>query len=120
MQIKNRINLKIFIPTSLLTTAATCYFAAEPKVIAVTIFVYVAALVNLYMLSNLAMAILETGAGKKLEKKKLVTTILLKLLILFGAIIIGGLIIGNKIIIPVLNYIIQIIVLSVSAHLVKK
>lgn len=113
LEITKKIEFKKFFLWSFVPTAL-CFALAKSfmEVIAISV-VYVATIIYLFMFAE---AIYElTGLykenNKNAPKKRIAALFVGKLIILISALIFGVQIMGNRIIIPVINYIIQIFVL---------
>ncbi len=117
MPLRKRINLKIFIPVSLITTLALLLFSQSQTETLVILGVYLATLINLFLLLSVINKIVEIGTATEpvdYSKLRLALVFLAKMLVLFLALTIGVHFTGKRIIIPLLNYVIQIFVLGVS------
>ena len=117
MQLRKRINLKIFIPVSVLTTCLALFFASNTTDIYVIIGNYIATLGNLFLLLSVIQKIVEIGTATEpveYSKLKLALIFVAKMAIIFLALTIGVHFMGKRIIIPLLNYVFQIFVLGVS------
>lgn len=117
MPLRKRINLKIFIPTSLITTCALLLFSNSSTETFVILGVYAATLLNLFLLLSVIQKIVEIGTATEpvdYSKMKLALIFILKMAVIFLALTIGVHFTGKRIIIPLLNYVIQIFVLGVS------
>ncbi len=117
MPVIKRINLRLFLPVSLATLLVFSLFCKGQTEILVLLGVHVATLINLYMLMFVVDRLLlnqEVLASKNIDKFKVVSYFLLKIFILFFALSLGVHFIGNRIIIALLNYVIQIFVLGIS------
>lgn len=117
MHVIKKINLKLFLPVSLGTLLIFSLFCNGLTEILVLIGVHVATLLNLYMLMFVVDRLLlspEVLASKNIDKFKVVSYFLLKIFVIFFALSLGVHFIGNRIIIPLINYVIQIFVLGIS------
>jgi hypothetical protein len=117
MPLRKRINLKIFIPFSVLIAAASLYFATNTTDVYVILGIYLATLVNLFLLLSVIQKIVEIGtATEPVEYSKLNLALIFvaKMAVIFLALSIGVHFMGKRIIIPLLNYVFQIFVLGVS------
>ncbi len=119
MPIKEKINLNIFIPASLGVTLITLFLAQNTLEILVFIGVYLATLINLWILIHVVHTmILNPKVAKegKQDKTKMLAFFIGKILVLFIALSLGVHFVGNKIIIPLLNYVTQIFIVSIAIH----
>ncbi|MBK23822.1 MAG: hypothetical protein CME70_07445 [Halobacteriovorax sp.] len=117
MPLRKRINLKIFVPLSLVTTTGLVFFSQSTAETLVILGVYVATLLNLFLLMSVIQKIVEIGTATEpvdYSKIKLALIFVAKMAVIFLALTIGVHFTGKRIIIPLLNYVIQIFVLGVS------
>ena len=115
LRIAEKINLKLFVPLSLSVTVAMSLFCNGLGEHIAHWGVYIATLINFYMLRIIVRELIIAGKGQQKPDKFLMFIYSIgKLLVLFGAISLGVLFMGNRIIIPVLNYAFQIFVLCAS------
>lgn len=117
MPLRKRINLKIFIPVSLITTVALLLFSESSKEVTVILGIYAATLANLFLLLSVIQKIVEIGTATEpvdYSKLNLALVFVAKMAIIFLALTIGVHFMGKRIIIPLLNYVFQIFVLGVS------
>jgi hypothetical protein len=113
MQFLKKIDLKVFIPYSLATTLVFSFFLNGTNEILVLFVVYIATLINLALLVNLLMKMFELKlSGGEIKPLNIITMFILKLIIMFTALTWGIHLVGNRIIIPLLNYILQILILT--------
>lgn len=113
MQFLKKIDLKTFIPLSLLTTAIFLFFVNGTNEILVVLVIYLATLVNLSLLISLLMGMFEMKlSGSEIKPLNIITMFILKLIIMFAALTWGIHLIGNRIIVPLINYILQILILT--------
>lgn len=120
MHIKTKINLKKYLGLSILTTVISCLFVQNIIEILVVIVIYIATLINQAILVELVVEMSESAKYTKfnseprVDKGRVLGLSLLKIFIMLGAISFGVLFMGNRIIIPVLNYVIIIFILALS------
>jgi hypothetical protein len=117
MELIKKIDHKLFWPLSLISTLLFCLFARGTNEVLAIFFVYVATLISLYLLMAIMHGIMldpEVRTTGKFNKGRLVLYMFLHILFLFGSIGIGVHFMGNRIILAVLNYVIQIFVLGVG------
>lgn len=117
MQLKKRINLKIFIPVSLSATALFLLFSSSRVETIVILGVYAATLINLYLLMNIIEKIIAAATSFdaiEYSKFNMVLVFIGKMGIIFVALFISVQFVEKRVIIPLLNYVIQIFVLGVS------
>lgn len=115
MQSKTKINLKIFIPASIILTLVSISFCRNSIEVIVTLGVYLATLANLYMLYQVGDAMrLSVAENNKISKTIIAIFFILKMFIILGSLTLGIHFIGNRIIIAILNYVLQIFALGFS------
>lgn len=117
MDVLKKINHRIFWPISLISTLGFCLFARNETEIFAILFVYIATLLALFFLMFILYSVIfnqEARANRKIDKGKMFLYLLLHVLFLFGSIGIGVHFMGNRIILAVLNYVIQIFVLGIG------
>lgn len=116
LKVGTKINLKLYIPLSFGTTALFIPFLNNKIEIYTHLGIYIATLLNLYMLVLFVQEMFTEGKFKKEKSDKMMISIyaVCKLLVLFGALSFGVQFIGNRIIIPVINYIMQIFILVIG------
>jgi len=117
MLLRKKINLNKYIAISLLCTVALCFFVKGQKQIFGLFLVYLATVLNQFMLvegvmelTNPKMASLPKDLRKS-KNKKIITLFVGKISVLILGITLGVHLMGNKVIIPLLNYVIQIFIL---------
>ncbi|ATH06388.1 hypothetical protein BIY24_00040 [Halobacteriovorax marinus] len=117
MLLKTRINHKKFFLISLPTTAAFLLFARGWNDIIGILVVYVATVLHLAMLAEAVFELVKsqvTDGHIQNVKDKIMYLFAGKLTILILSLLISRQIMGNRIIIPVINYVIQIFILTFS------
>lgn len=120
MLIKTKINLKLYLGLSALSTAGACLFAKNFIEILVIIIIAIATLVNQSVLVELVSEMFSSAAqgglrgGPQVDKGRVMMLTLVKIGVMLGAISFGVLFMGNRIIIPVINYVIMIFILAAS------
>lgn len=115
LKIAQKINFKLFIPISVGLTAFFSIFCRGWPEVLTHWGVYIAVLINFYMLHTVVKELIVAGKGQEEPNKFIMFAYALgKLLVLFGALSLGVLFMGNRIIIPVLNYAFQIFALCAS------
>lgn len=117
MELIRKIDHKLFWPLSLISTLGFCLFARGQTEVLAIVFVYLATLVSLYLLMAIMHGIMmdpEVKATGKVRKGRMMIYMFLHILFLFGSIGLGVHFMGNRIILAVLNYVIQIFVLGVG------
>lgn len=117
-----KLNLKKFMLLSTPFTAISLYFTSWPMEWLAVLTVYVATVIYLIMFAE---AVFEMTApyqeeGFKADKRKISILLVGKLVILISALVFGVQIMGTRIIIPLLNYFIHILVLCVSLETTPK
>lgn len=117
MELVKKIDHKLFWPLSLISTLCFGFFAKSQTEVFTILGIYFAVLVSLYMLMAIMYSMMldpEVRATGKINKSKLAIYMLLHVSFLFGSLGIGVHFMGNRIILAVLNYVIQIFVLGVA------
>jgi len=117
MSLQKRVNLKRFFIISLPIFGATLYLCHGQKEIIANILVYLAILTNFYMLIQIIEYLAQlaiTGKRGHTNKWKVIGFFLGKMLAIIVALTLSVQIMGDRLIIPVLSYVIQIFVLGVS------
>jgi flagellar biosynthesis protein FliQ len=117
MQLTKRINLKLFIPLSLSFTGLALYFSNSAFEAMVITCIYLATLINLGLLLGVMSKIVEIASSvEPVEYSKINMTLVFvgKIIIIFLGLSLGVHFMGKRVIIPLLNYVIQIFVLGVS------
>ncbi len=121
MDLRKKIKFKIYFPTSVLATGIFMLFAKNSSEIWGIFLVYIATLLNLALLTWAVMELLqpqnflEDSQDKKIQGRKrtykIVVAFVIKLAILLGGLSLGVHFMGPRVIIPLLNYVIQIFIL---------
>lgn len=117
MELIKKIDHKLFWPISLVSTLFFCLFARNLTEVLTIFFVYVATLISLYLLMLIMHGVMfdpEVRTSGRLNKSRLFLNMFFHVLFLFGSIGIGVHFMGNRIILAVLNYVIQIFVLGIG------
>lgn len=117
MQLTKRINLKLFIPLSLGFTCLALLFAKTSQEALVITGIYFTTLTNLGLLLGVISRIVEIGSSTEpvsYSKLNLALVLVGKMAIIFLGLSLGVHFMGKRVIIPLLNYVIQIFVLGVS------
>jgi hypothetical protein len=115
MRINEKINVKIYSALSSLILIISLFLCRNYKEYLVILSVYVAVILNQWLLvSSVDSMVKDTLGNEKVSKGNLIISLLLKALIVVIAISFGVHIMGNRIIIPVIIYILQIFVLYFS------
>ena len=117
MPLTKRINLKIFLPVSILSTAALLLLSKSNTETLVILGVYLATRLNLFLLLSVIQKIVDVAVATEpveYSKLNLVLIFIAKMVVIFLALTIGVHFMGKRIIIPLLNYVFQIFVLGVS------
>ena len=117
MDFLKKINLKLWTPLTLATTLGLSTFLKSPAEYWVMLLVYVATYINLFILMYTLQKLMLSKESIESGRRDHVMIALMfvgKLFIVFGALGIGVHFIGNRIIIPLINYVVQILVLSIS------
>jgi hypothetical protein len=117
MQLTKRINLKLFIPLSLSFTCLALLFSRNTLEASVIIGIYIATLINLALLLGVISKIVEIGSSTEpveYSKLNLALVFIGKMGIIFLGLSLGVHFMDKRVIIPLLNYVIQIFVLGVS------
>lgn len=120
MHISAKIDFRKYIPLSAILIIASYYLARSMAEFYVMLSVFVAACLNQWMLVSVVNEITNNAAGgAEVDKGNLIMMVIGKVLIVLVALIFGVQIMGNRIIIPVLIYVLQIAVLYLSFMKVK-
>jgi hypothetical protein len=121
MLIKTKINLKRYIGLSLASTLIACLFTQNFIEAIVVFIIYGATLINQMVLVELVTEMMQNAArgglrsdGPAVDKSRVLMLTIVKIGVMLGAISFGVLFMGNRIIIPVLNYVIMIFILAAS------
>lgn len=107
---------------SAVPTALSLYLAKNLNEVFAILTIYVATVIYLFMFAEAVYRLTENQRANKNDAKrgKIAFFFIGKFAILVGALIFGVQIMGNRIIIPVLNYIILIFVLTYSTKSLDK
>ena len=121
MHFAKKINLKRYFLITSFTTAGCLYFAQNSNEVIGIIIVSIFAAISQFGLTEAVCLMTKTDAtiSDAKKKKKLTILMILKLVFLFGGIGLGVLFMGKRVIIPLLNYILQIAALGVSLREVE-
>ncbi|PIK14340.1 MAG: hypothetical protein CES88_08315 [Halobacteriovorax sp. JY17] len=117
MLLKTKINLKKFFLLSISTTILFLLFSRGWNDIIGILIVYVATVLHLGMLAEAVFELVKSQVSEghiHNVKDKIMYLFAGKLLILILSLVISRQIMGNRIIIPVINYVIQIFILTFS------
>jgi len=114
MRLKTKINLKRFLLLSPTTTILFCLFAKSLPEVLTILAIYVATLLSMGMLSEGVFELTEGENGG--NRKKILFLFIGKFVVLALALTLGVQIMGSRIIIPVLNYVFQIFVITLSFY----
>lgn len=118
MHIKTKVRYKRYFLLTGGSTLLTFLFARSKEEILGILVVYAATILNHYMMmrgvKELVTPYLPGGEKQKADRTMMLVFFIGKLLVLFGGIYVGVLLMGNRVIIPVLNYVIQIFLLIYS------
>ncbi|MBT7611497.1 MAG: hypothetical protein HN576_17180 [Bacteriovoracaceae bacterium] len=111
-----KINLKRYLILIILSTA-TCFYFAENRqeIIGITIAMLFTTISQLALTEAVCLLTdMTSNLSEKQKKKKLIIFMILKLFFLFLGLGLGVHFMGKRVIIPVINYILQISALGVS------
>lgn len=115
MLIKTKINFKKYFGLTALTTLFCFLFLNNIEEVYGVLSVYLATIINHFMLAEAVFNLTEPNkVFTKKEKFVLFTMLLGKIVILFLGLSLGVHFMGNRVIIPLLNYVVQIFLLGVS------
>jgi hypothetical protein len=120
MLIKTKINLKLYLSLSALSTVVACLFAQNFIEVLVILIIAGATIINQTVLVELVSEMFHSaaqgglGGGPKVDKGRILVLSIVKIGVMLGAISFGVLFMGNRIIIPVINYVIMIFILAAS------
>lgn len=118
-ELKTKINLKRFFTLSLLSLAVTLSFSRNTEEVLTILGVYSATLLYLYIFFLAVKELFKPYTDPDYKKKKdgkgkVLGLFAAKLLVLIIALLLGVQIMGSRIIICLINYILQILILGVS------
>lgn len=117
MHLRKKINLKIYLISSLLLLIGASFFCTGPKEILVVFTVFLAVVLNQWLLLSAVDALVRAAkSGENNGTGGILFSFIGKAIILIIAISLGVHIMGNRIIIPILIYIAQIFVLYFSMN----
>jgi hypothetical protein len=121
MHIKKRVNLRRYFSLSMIPTLLVIIYFREMTMTIAVLMVYLATIINQACLveiveemSSASLPTSESETSKKMDKFWLVQLGVVKILVLIGALTLSVLLIGNKVIIPLINYVIIIFILGIS------
>ena len=109
------INLKKYLALTILSTAVSLFFLNSVNEIIGVLIVFCGTIINQLMLTESVMMVVDLGNGKTVDRFQLVIMFLGKFLVLFGALYLGWHFMGNRVIIPVINYVLHIFFLTLSS-----
>ena len=114
-----RVNFKRFFLFSLPITLITLYFANSTKEIFLFLLMYLATLIYVLMFSEAIFNMTNKykDDAEQVSNKYIATLFVLKLVILVAAILYSVQTLSTRIIIPILNYIIHIFILTIPSTL---
>jgi hypothetical protein len=115
MRSLKKINLKKYFALTILSTAASLFFLSSIEEVYGVLIVFFGTVVNQLMLIESVMMVVDMGNGKSVDKIQLVTMFFGKFIVLFGALYLGWHFMGNRVIIPVINYVLHIFFLTLSS-----
>jgi hypothetical protein len=115
MHTNAKINLVKYALFSSILLVAIYFLAKSTSEIYVMLIVFVASCINQWMLVNVVRDVTQNAAdGTPVDKTNMVMMTIGKVILLVAALTFGVQIMGNRIIIPVLIYVLQIAVLYLS------
>ena len=115
MHIRKKINLKKYVILSIVHLAITYFFVKNIEEFLIVILVFMATIINQSMLVYAVSSMALSATGKiNGTSKSAIFMFMGKTLVLAVALIFGVQIMGKRIIIPLINYIIQIFILYLS------
>lgn len=118
MDVVKRINLKKYFSLGLLSTALACLLAQSSNDILAILVVYLATIVNQYILTWMVLKIAERHKSDIKESGPMALKMILAFMAKMASLILGlsfGVhLMGPRVIIPLFNYIIQIFILVMS------
>ena len=110
-----KIDFRKYVFFSAILLVASYYLARSMAEFYVMLTVFIAACLNQWMLVNIVKGVTENAAtGGPVDKLNMIIMIVAKVVIVIAALTFGVQIMGNRIIIPVLIYVLQIAVLYLS------
>jgi hypothetical protein len=121
MLIRERINLKKYFSLSFLLLSLSYFICNGPKEFLVVLIVFAGVVINQWLLvSSVNKLIKKTLNNESTSNFTIIASMFFKTIILVIAITFGVHFIGNRIIIPILIYIVQIFVLYLSLRSKQK
>ena len=115
MHIRKKIDLRKYFFISFIHIGLTYFLVDNLSEYSVIIFVFIATVLNQWMLVESVESLVQGAAGnKQSETGNSVLYFLAKTILLLAALSFGVHIMGKRIIIPILNYIVQIFILYFS------
>jgi len=114
MRLKTKVDFRKYLVITMISTAFCCLFARSASEVVGIFIIYVAALLNQMMLTEIVLEMTSTEEEKIYSKGSMITLGIGKFVVLIVGITLGVHFMGNRIIIPVLNYVIQIFALGFS------
>ncbi len=115
MRSLKKINLKKYLALTILSTALSLFFLNSREEVFGVLIVFFGTIVNQLMLIESVMMVVDMGNSKPVDKIQLVTMFFGKFVVLFGALYLGWHFMGNRVIIPVINYVLHIFFLTLSS-----
>lgn len=110
MHTKIKIN-KYILLTVLTTLVCVAIENNSQSAIGISI-VYIATMINHYLLVLMTHKVLSSNKSSKFYNYKLIFIIISKFMILIGALYLAVHFMGNRVIIPIINYVVQIFILG--------
>lgn len=116
MNLNKRVNYKRYIPMSLIVTAFFCAFAENYQELTGILIVYVATVINQFLLVKGVREMIRPhiDAGAEAKNGTIFFIFMLKLGVIFGGLALGVHFMDSRVIIALLNYVVQIFVLGVN------
>ena len=115
MQLKTKINLKVYLPYSLPSTLICFALCRNLDEVLGVIVVYLGTIINQFMLvqgiRELIQPCLEAASSRRV--KRIIFLFVGKLVILFGTLSLGVHLMGERVLIALINYVVLIFVLVV-------
>jgi len=121
MRIRKKINIKIYLGFSIAIILFSLLLAQNIKEMLTIVSVYFAVIINQWLLvETVEDLVLGAADQKEVDKGQLVFMFITKAVILIAALTFGVQIMGNRIIIPIIIYVIQIFILYFSLNAKEK
>lgn len=115
MHIRERINLKKYFGYSAITTGICFVFVRNIEDVYGILIVYLATITNQLMLVEGIGGLIAVNNGKTSSKQRIVLLFIGKIFLLFAGLSLSVHFMGKKVIIPLINYVVMIFILTLSS-----